>query len=259
MVRRLRYAEIEQRVTLPWGDEITVDGRESIGSGIARLGVHELSVSEAMWRLTDHSDIALDVGANIGYFTSLLSHRARAVISLEPHPVLLQRLRANVAHWKPCITVEGAAASSSKGLAELGQPAVFGVNAGMSGLDVAGECTFPVETVALDELVEGSSVGMLKIDVEGHELAALEGLGNALAERRVRDILFEERDPLPTPVSDRLTNHGFELFSLRQRLGGVRLRRGSEARSGLDAPTYLATARPERARSRLRGFGWRCL
>lgn len=247
-------------VVLPWGDEIVVDPGESVGSGIARLGVHELRVSEAMWRLTERSDLALDVGANIGYYTSLLGRRAGRVIAFEPHPVLLARLRANVARWPGPIEVEGRAASSASGQAELGEPEAFAANTGTAGLGLAGARSFTVETVALDEVVDAAAVGVLKIDVEGHELAALDGFDTALREGRVRDVFFEEHEPLPTPVSSRLAGHGYTLFALRQRLDRVTLAPPERLqRSDWDAPTYLATRDPERARRLVRGFGWSCL
>ncbi len=260
--RRLRGgAEDGPRlVTLPWGDAIEVDPGESVGSGIARLGVHELRVSEAMWRLAEPDDLALDVGANVGYFSSLLGRRAGRVVAFEPHPLLVGRLRANVARWPGRIEVMQAAASSGPGVALLGEPQGFGVNAGIAAIGVDGARSFEVETVALDEVVGDAAVGVCKIDVEGHEAAVLEGLSAALAAGRIRDLFFEDNEPLPTPVSERLAAEGFAIFSLRQRLSGVELdaAEASDA-TDWDAPTYLATRDPARARERLGPRGWRCL
>ena len=88
-------------VVLPWGVEIEVDTGESVGSGIARLGVHEAAVTEAMWRLADPTDLALDVGANIGYFTSLLASRVDRVVAFEAHPLLAERQKFNLAMIAP--------------------------------------------------------------------------------------------------------------------------------------------------------------
>lgn len=245
-------------VVLPWGAAIEVDTAESVGSGIARLGVHEAAVTETMWRLADPTDLALDVGANIGYFTSLLASRAGRVIALEAHPLLAERLRAHAARWPGTIEVLPVAASASAGTARLGEPEGFARNAGTSSLELAGERGFEVETVALDQVIGTAPVGICKLDVEGHEPQVLDGLHQALAEGRVRDLFFEEHEPLPTPVSTRLTDHGYRIFSLRARLDRVTLGPPEDAPRD-DAPTYLATLDPERARRRLRGLGWRSL
>ena len=53
----------------------------------------DLISCEAIWRLLDEGELALDVGANIGYMTSLMAARLGKngrVIAFEPHPVLFQ-------------------------------------------------------------------------------------------------------------------------------------------------------------------------
>jgi FkbM family methyltransferase len=252
---------VECVVNLPWGAAIAVDTSESIGAGIARMGIHELSVSEAIWRLVNQSDLCLDVGANLGYFTSLLAHRSRRVISFEPHPRLLAQLQRNVSRWPTTIEIHGRAVSSKAGTATLGEPANFSRNTGVAGIGVEGPRTFQVEVETIDEVVGTEAVGLMKIDVEGHELPALEGAAKALANRQIRDLVFEEHEALPSPVTSLLTSYGFELFSLRQRLDRVVLAPAVSRprRRGEDAPTYLASLDPDRVRNRLCGIGWRCL
>jgi protein-L-isoaspartate O-methyltransferase len=94
IIRRFRAGDV---VRTPWC-EMQV-GDDSLGRGIARMGVHELAVSEVIWRLSEGDDLALDVGANIGYFTGLLAQRVGEVIALEPNPLLWPILTQNVARW----------------------------------------------------------------------------------------------------------------------------------------------------------------
>ncbi len=77
------------------GFQIEVDTSEKIGWGIARSGVHEALVTEVMWRLMDRADLALDIGANIGYFSGLMSRRGAETIAVEPHPEIARCLSAN--------------------------------------------------------------------------------------------------------------------------------------------------------------------
>lgn len=259
IVRRLRGRPTgEQVVRLPWGDRISVDADESVGSGIARTGVHELRVSEVIWRLTGNTDVALDVGANVGYFTSLLANRASRVIALEPHPVVGERLEANVARWSGEIDVIPQAASDTAGSATLGEPDWFDENSGIASLGVEGARAFEVQTVRLDSVIGAATIGICKVDVEGHELKAFEGMASALTEGRVRDILFEEHEPLPTPVTSYLGERGYRLFTLAQRFNRVVLGPPETDLDTMDAPTYLATRDPARALGQV-GGGWQCL
>lgn len=259
VLRRITGGPSSSLVTLPWGAEVEVDPSEAVGAGIARLGVHELSVSETMWRLADPRDLALDVGANIGYFTSLLACRTSRTIALEAHPIIAERLCRNVDRWSWDIEVERCAASAAAGTAILGEPEDHAKNSGTAGIGVSGSRTFEVPSKTLDEVIGSAAVGICKMDVEGHELAVLRGASGALTEGRIRDIFFEEHDPLPTPVSELLEIEGYRLFSLRQRIDRVILEPANAAAKHKEAPTYLATLDPVRAEERTRSFGWRCL
>ena len=60
-------------------------------------------MTETLWRLTDPGDLAIDVGANIGYTTSILGVRVGPrgrVHSFEPHPQVFASLAENVERWK---------------------------------------------------------------------------------------------------------------------------------------------------------------
>src|SRR5262245_30886013 len=62
-------------VSLPWGLPLHVSVHDGIGQQLRMMGVFELAVSEVLWRLTEPGDLALDIGSNIGYMTSLLATR----------------------------------------------------------------------------------------------------------------------------------------------------------------------------------------
>ena len=122
IVRRITRATqntLDLVVTLPWGAQLCVERLDFTAAGIIRANVHEPAVTEVMWRLTNHTDLALDIGANVGYFTSLLARRARRVIAFEPHPRTAQRLRMNAERWLGSVTVQERAASDVTGVAHL--------------------------------------------------------------------------------------------------------------------------------------------
>lgn len=244
--------------TLP-GFPIEVDTGERIGWGIARLGIHELPVSEAMWRLTGPDDLALDIGANVGYFAGLLSMRARETIAVEPHPEILKRLAFNATRWRD-VTIVQAGASNRSGTATLTDRQDLG-NHGMASLEANDHAThtFEVQTVTIDRLLDGRSVGVMKLDIEGHELAALHGCAEALSARMIRDVFFEDLERLPTPVAALLTEVGYTLYSLIERRAGVELGPLDAPAPRWSAPTYLATLAPDRAQRLIQPCGWTCL
>jgi FkbM family methyltransferase len=263
--RLLLRGDPEPVVRLPWHYRIKVHAAESIGGGIARTGHHELAVTEAAFRLLGPGDVAVDVGANVGYFTSLMAYRVGAsgkVLAFEPHPVVRGLLEENVARWRsPQVNVDARAISATSGSMYLNVPEGFSANMGTATLESAGPSGVRVDVTSLDEALGSRKVDLVKLDVEGHELAALDGARTTLAESRISHVLFEDHQPLPSPVSLRLSEAGFSIFALKETLRGIELVSPSDpaGKSRWDAPTYLATREPEDVMRRLRPNGWRSL
>jgi FkbM family methyltransferase len=276
MVRRARYrgpsgAGGRDVAQLPWGLRLEVGADEAIGFTILTTGVFDPCVSETMHRLIDAGDVVVDVGANVGYMTSLAAVRAGAagsVVAFEPHPVVFELLSANVARWGgrdlAVVTAHRLALSDHAGTAELNAGAAFDANMGLSALEPAGvarpeDVLVPVEVKRLDDVIGERRVGLLKIDVEGHEAAVLRGGLELLQSGRIRDVIFEDHDPYPDDSTRLLEDAGYRLFSLSNDLFGVNL--GAPAARGeisaWPGPSYLATREPERAVRRLGPRGWR--
>ena len=256
----------EGRVRVPWGTSLIVSRHDAIGRGLLRRGVHELPVTELLWRLTDPDDLALDVGANVGYFTSLFAARAERVLAFEPHPTHVDRIARAMTSWDGVrwakVELLPNAVSDRMGEATLSMPEDFKVNEGLASLslDVTAGAAITVQGVTIDDVLQDRRVGVMKIDVEGHELAALQGAERALSAGRVRDIVFEDHAPLPTDVSRYLTRHGYTVFGLAERPMGVDLVAPEGAAvPRWDAPMYLATLAPERARRLMKPRRWRSL
>lgn len=262
MLQRVRThpARGSARVLLPWGDPIEVSVDEAVGAGISRSGVHELAVTEVMWRLLEPGDLAVDVGANAGYFALLMATRCAEVIAVEPNPELLPRLTRNLHGVPATVRVVDKALSDYEGWATLHQPDGYDANRGTATLESTGTTAgFRVETTTLDELLDHRAPGLLKLDVEGHEAAALSGARCTLQRRAVRDVIFEEHERLPTDVTGILSAAGYTIFALTHTLLGPRLAEPKGADFGWDAPTYLATADPGRAWRLASTRGWHAL
>ena len=219
MLRRLQLGRgavpVETVARLAWGDEIEVDPREMIGSAICRMGVYDLVVVEAIWRLTDREDVALDVGANIGAMTSAFLARCSRVWAYEPHPQLFERLTRNGARW----AAEATCPSSSSRLelrrtGRLDIPSDFSANSGTAALASSGE---RVRVLTLDGSLPRTIVpAIAKVDVEGHEKAVIDG-GTRTFEC-LRDVIFEDHNCYPSELSSDLEERGFRIFGLQKRL-----------------------------------------
>ncbi len=254
--------------TMPWGSTLHVQHDEFIGRKILEFGVFELSVCELIARLTDRGETALDIGANIGQMTSLMaacSGPQGRVWAFEPHPVVLERLRRNVAEWGPenghaTVEVKGVALGSEAGRAMLKEEPDFGPNLGKAGLvgTSAAKDAVVVEVERLDDVPEiKAPVGVMKIDVENFEFEVLKGAASLL-ERGVRDIVYEDHQGHPCKVSELLEPMGYSIFAVKRGLMGPEL---LPADVWFDdpkvaTPNFLATLDPDRARARFRSRGY---
>lgn len=228
-----------------------------IGSAIARLGVHELAVTETIHRLVRQGDTTIDVGANLGYYTSLLASRVGArgnVHAFEPHPYLYARLCRNVSRL-PGVQLYRLAVADREGDGFLNQPDDFAVNMGTSSLADRG---IPIKLATLDAAIPDEPISLMKLDIEGHELAALGGAARTLAQ--TRHVIFEEHARLPTPVTHTLSSTGFQLYGIAETWRGPQLIAPDrvDQRGQWEAPNYLATRDPH-IRRVVRPDGWRCL
>src|SRR5687767_7277141 len=87
---------------LPWGLSLRLTTPELIQNAIWLKGVYDVVLTETIWRLLDDGDTAIDVGAHIGYMSSVMAARVGAqgrVLAFEPHPDLFRELAANVSLW----------------------------------------------------------------------------------------------------------------------------------------------------------------
>jgi FkbM family methyltransferase len=279
VLRRLRFwyrrpQGEDSSVALPWGLSISCRPNDDIGYSLHTTGIYDLLLTEMICRCVERRDTVIDAGANIGYATSLMAILAGpggSVFAFEPHPQIFLELRKNVESWRRdprAATVEllQSALSDSTGTATLREPSGFESNRGLASLASkpgVGGNAFTVKSQRLDEIIspQGTPIGVWKIDVEGHELAALRGAQLLLGSRRIRDIIFEEFSPYPAATHRLLERCGYTTLHFEQGLLGPRLRR---TRPGYRPPLYsppnfLATLDPARMADKFRVRRWHWL
>ena len=249
---------------LPWGMPIRARSGEAHGKALRELGVVDLAVTEVLWRLTDAGEVVADVGANIGCMTAVLASRvgpSGTVWAFEAHPAVFEELCGNAARWTTPIHAENVAVWRTAGTVSLETPPGFETNRGLARISAGANDALQVPARMLDDYFPGGALSVLKLDVEGHELAVLEGAARLLAAGRLRDCVFEEHREPPTPVTEHLRNRGYEIFRIARAFRGVRLLPldSREPRSSWEPTSFLATREAGRARKRLAPRGWQCL
>jgi FkbM family methyltransferase len=154
-------------------------------------------------------DWAIDVGANFGSYSARLSELVGPtgrVISLEPLPGTFELLVANMAllpHQN--MTLLNVAASDRFGVGQMSVPSQANGEPNPYMAHLSGRGALPVVCLPIDSLHISARVTLIKIDVEGHELAALEGMRQLLT-RDHPTLIVEGRD---SAVAELLASLGY--------------------------------------------------
>jgi FkbM family methyltransferase len=155
--------------------------------------------------------VFVDCGASTGWFAVPLS-RIRPVVAVEPLPEAQARLAANLAlnDATADVLVIKAAVSRTAGRTVLWRNPALPLTSGAS-IQVA-TCARPavleVGTVRLDDVVS-EPVRAMKIDVEGHEMAVLEGAAQIIANDRPVLVLEANTQPHFDMLADWCERNGY--------------------------------------------------
>jgi FkbM family methyltransferase len=161
--------------------------------GSIAFGNLESSVQEAMIRHLGRGGVLYDIGANLGFFSMLGGHLAGLqeghVYAFEAAPENAEAIRHNaLLNGVSNITVIPKAVSAHSGRGRL----QIVDDQSWSKLEDYGEHPYTeqvieVELVSIDDLVAAGELRpptIVKIDVEGAEIAVLEGMRKTIAEHR---------------------------------------------------------------------------
>ena len=258
--------------TLPWNLNIRVRPEEEHGKILTTLGVIDLMVTETLWRLTEPGELAIDVGANIGYMTAVLATRVSSISggsvwSFEAHPDIFSELKFNVESWQQQLkTVQffpkNIAISEKQGTVQLKIPNTFINNRGLASVVAVDEIvdkSISMESSSLDDLfLRSKEIGVMKLDVEGHELQVLKGAKQLFRQQKIRDCVFEEHNEYPTPVTSFFEDMGYKIFRIqRSFFKPLLLNPDSKIpRTNWEPTSFIATSNPDRVVNLFKQSGW---
>ena len=191
----LYLGDHEALVQARWGAKLVVDTRDRLlAPWLLMDGLWESHVTGWFHDVLESGDVMVDVGANIGYFTVLAAQLVGPggkVVAVEASPSLADKIRRNVAMngHRGTVTVWHRAAWSGSERLKLHERVHYGANSSLASTGAANleeladtEVTVEVEAVALDDLLgDLERIDLLKLDVEGAEVHAMEGLARTVA------------------------------------------------------------------------------
>lgn len=193
-------------------------------TGNVYTGLHDYEEMAFLLHLLRERELFVDVGANVGTYSVLAAKVAGArVVAFEPIPSAADALRDNVAlnAIESLVELRRTCVGAAMGAVQMttGEDTTNHV-VGTAG-DLAGTMTVPVEP--LDEVLRGVAPLLMKLDVEGYELAVFRGASSVLASPELRAILLEfntspeHYSSADVELLSMLTSLGFERCSYEPR------------------------------------------
>jgi FkbM family methyltransferase len=192
------------------------------GSRSYASGTYEERLSSYLNQNIAEGEVFVDVGAFVGFYSCLAANivgNSGAVWAFEPEPVALALLNSNIQLNKYAnVSVHQLAVGGSSG--KIGFDTSVGANIGPAGGFVSASYeagSLEVEITSLDDFFSSRShvsVDWIKLDTDGHELQALDGMSE-LSKRSPNLKLILEVDPSHFSSKDHMT----DLYKRLQNLG----------------------------------------
>ncbi len=177
---------------------------------------YEPEVARVMQAAHSHCDLFCDLGANKGYWTVRASARFSRVTAVEASAETYAQLTEN-AEALHNVTLQRAAIYSRSG-EEMTFINTHNSHASarlsQNGTAAPQDYTETVLTTTIDDLIPPGTAALIKLDVEGAEVAALQGAARALQDGSV--LLFEDHgaDTDCLPSAYLLAQPGLRIYSI---------------------------------------------
>lgn len=138
-------------------------------------------------------DIVIDIGANIGFYTKYFAKIVGPngkVYAFEPDELNFKRLLQNTKGLKQVIPVK-AAVSNEDGVIKIYRSKMLNVDHRTYPTDDA-ESVDEIKSIAIDNFIpEKENPSFIKIDIQGYEYAAFQGMSNTIQRCEKLNIISE--------------------------------------------------------------------
>jgi len=177
-----------------FGGDFELFASSHLYSRILMRGDYEPELAKLAYDNLDPVKDAIDVGANVGFYTVMMANRLQGqrVLSIEPVPETREVLTRNLEiNSLSNVEVAAVAVGSNRGRG------ILSVSPNQPEYSSLGEIThpsmhdsktvdIPIPVDTIDSLVAtyGLDVGFIKLDIEGGELEALKGAKSTLLQQR---------------------------------------------------------------------------
>jgi FkbM family methyltransferase len=222
----LSFLKISNDIFVIQGNKMFLDSIDSLG--VFGKGVHEPLTTELIKKEIKKGDIVLDIGANIGYYTLIFAKlvgEEGKVYAFEPDPANFALLKKNVKinGYQNVILVDKAV-SNKNGKTKLyisekscGLHRIYDIHDGRKFIEI--------ESVRLDDYFKNYNgrIDWIKIDIEGAEWAAIQGMPLLLEKNKNLKIVTEfapiflkEYGIQPEEYLKLLQKYGFRIYNINE-------------------------------------------
>lgn len=205
--------------------KIYIDTRDrGITPHLIMDGFWETWLTQYLAKIIKPGDVCLDIGANVGYFSVLMSALtgdAGRTIAVEPNPNITKLLRLTSQANSPGFEVAGLALADKEGKLRLRVPEdSFGDASIINRADrlIRPKSSFRVRTTTLDIMLRElniDKVDVIKMDVEGAEPLVFEGMEKTIADNKNLQIIIEY-SPFLYSNPREFTEYLFSEFTIRR-------------------------------------------
>jgi FkbM family methyltransferase len=221
IIKSIFYKENSLKIVLNY-DNGTVD------QGIYLTGIFGENIIPLIEKKLDKTKTFVDIGANIGTFSLILSNYCKEVIAFEPLPKLYQQFQESIKlNNFTNITAHNSACGNEKTSLEITiNETNLGGNTLLQHNNILAKTSKQIVQVdRLDDVLFGQKVDVIKIDVEGYEYFVLLGAEKIITQ--YKPIIFIEYSPqyyeeLETGMSAKLYNliklYHYAIYSLDEKI-----------------------------------------
>jgi len=220
------------------GQRLFVDARDlSLSPGLILDGSWEPHVTRALITLVKAGMTVVEIGANVGYFTTLLGRLVGGqgcVRAFEANPVVFDLLTENIDinGLVPFVRAERMLVCDTCGEREInllerhhGSGSMLSFGDEFLALYRDRKTTVAVRATTLDEYWRGEAraIDLVKMDAEGSEPMIVEGMRSILAQPHLTVVcefvkpFFAAGDPSAEGFLDALLAYGFALYKITDR------------------------------------------